>query len=630
VIFEDRRIMKSGKSPDGSSQVPSAIEDYAMIGNCKTAALVAKNGSIDWLCLPRFDSPACFAALLGTPENGRWQLRPQQLARVRRCYRPDTLTLETEFRTRSGSAVLIDFMPMGSSFPRIIRVLRCKRGSIRMRMDLVIRFDYGFTVPWVYRGPDDALLAVSGPNRLVLRSSVPLRGEKLHTVADFTLTRGQSAHFELQYGESSGRIARGSNPAQSLQRTDRAWRKWICLCKYRGPWNGALRRSLLTLKALTYAPNAGIVAAPTTSLPEKPGGGWNWDYRYCWLRDATFTLLGLMHAGFHAEARGWRDWLLRCAAGSPDQLQIMYGVTGERLLREWTVPWLPGYRSAAPVRVGNEASEQLQLDVYGELADVLYQGAVPGRRDGLDFDLLVSLIEHLRRIWREPDHGIWELRGKRKQYTHSKVMAWVAFDRAIRSAERSGTKAPVAEWRAMRADVHRQVCRLGFNSRLGSFVQSYGSKRVDASLLLLPLVGFLPPLDPRIKGTVRRIENELLQDGFVMRFKTARRGDASQAREGAFLPCSFWLADYYELAGRHAEADRILKRVMKVANDVGLFSEEYDPVHRRLLGNFPQALTHVATVNTVINVHARRGPVHQRSEHEAGRTYQGPRPAWGL
>jgi GH15 family glucan-1,4-alpha-glucosidase len=613
--------MKNRENPAGPRDKPSAIEDYAMIGDRKTAALVAKNGSIDWLCLPRFDSPTCFAALLGSPENGRWQLKPHELARVRRRYRPDTLTLETEFHTESGTVVLIDFMPMGARQSSIIRILRCKRGSVRMRMDLVIRFDYGFTVPWVYRGPGDALLAVSGPNRLILRSSVPTCGERLHTVADFTLTRGKSAHFELQYGESNTRIAPRTNPARSLQRTDRAWRKWMCLCKYRGPWNEVLHRSLITLKALTYSPTAGMVAAPTTSLPEVLGGSWNWDYRYCWLRDATFTLLGLIHAGFHAEANGWRDWLLRTAAGSADQLQIMYGVTGERLLREWTVPWLPGYRGAAPVHVGNEASEQLQLDVYGELADVLYQSGVPGRRDGLEFDLQISLLEHLRRVWREPDHGIWELRGKRRQYTHSKVMAWVAFDRGIRSAEMSGMKAPLAEWRATRADIHREVCRLGFNSRLGSFVQCYGSKRLDASLLLLPLVGFLPPLDPRVKGTVRRIENELLQNGFVMRFKTATQGDAVRPHEGAFLPCSFWLADYYKLAGRHAEADLVLKRLMKVANDVGLFSEEYDPVHRKFLGNFPQALTHVAIVNTVINLHARRGPVHQRSGHAAGRPH---------
>ena len=593
------------------------IEDYAMIGDCETAALVSRGGSIDWLCLPRFDSPACFAALLGTADNGCWRLSPKERARIRRRYRPDTLTLETEFRTKTGAATLIDFMPLRESHSKICRIVRGDRGSVPFEMDLAIRFDFGVTVPWVFRGPNNALHAIAGPNRLILDSSVPVSGKGLRTKAEFTVHAGKSEQFELRYSDSFLPIESPKRDlSHSLKLSDRSWQKWIAQCTYKGPLEDMLRRSLITLKALTYAPTAGIVAAPTTSLPEQRGGEWNWDYRYCWLRDATFTLLGFLHAGFHDEARAWKEWLMRSVAGSADQLQIMYGVAGERLLREWTVPWLPGFQGASPVRVGNAASEQLQIDVFGELGDVLFQVGDSSQRDGSDFDLQISLLEHLRRIWREPDKGIWETRGRPQHFTYSKVMAWVAFDRAIRGAERSGAKAPLEEWRAVRDQIHQDVCNYGFNSRMGSFVQAYGSNKVDASLLLLPLVGFLPPLDSRIVGTVRAVEKKLIRNGFVMRHREAPHGRVRRPHEGAFLPCSFWLADYYELAGRYRDANQLLKRLVKIANDVGLFSEEYDASRRHFMGNFPQALTHVALVNTIINVHTSRGPVHQRSSSD--------------
>ena len=594
---------------------PSAIQDYALIGDCQTAALVAKNGSIDWLCLPRFDSPACFAALLGTAENGRWQLAPAARARVTRRYVTHTLVLETRFRTSSGTVTVTDFMPRRRKHARVIRIVRGQRGTVQMRMDLVIRFDFGLTVPWVTQARDGSLLAVSGPNRGVLRANVPVRGEDLRTVADFRVNAGDEVSFELEYGRSFKSLPPKGNPRKAQRETEKLWRKWTSHCKYRGPSADAVERSLIVLKALTYAPTGGIIAAPTTSLPEQPGGALNWDYRYCWLRDATFTILGFIHAGFHREAKAWRDWLMRSVAGSPDQIQVLYGATGERLLREWELPWLPGYRGAAPVRVGNQASEQIQLDLYGELADMLYQQGLESKRDGANFDVQYALMEHLRRVWREPDHGIWEVRGKKQQFTHSKVMTWVAFDRTIRSVERFHIKAPLKEWRAVRQEIHDDVCRRGFDRRLGSFVQFYGSKAVDASLLLLPLVGFLPPADPRIVGTVKAVEKRLMKRGFVMRYSASKPGGRSPSREGVFLPCTFWLADYYELASQRDVARRILKRLLKIRNDVGLLSEEYDVDHKDFLGNFPQALSHVAMVNTIINLHTTHGPARQRSNH---------------
>jgi GH15 family glucan-1,4-alpha-glucosidase len=594
--------------------MPSEIADYALIGDCETAALVGRDGSIDWLCAPRFDSPACFAALLGSPENGRWKLAPTSKARVRRRYRPDTLILETEFRTKDGTVTLIDFMPPRTKNPRIIRMVRGDRGRTRMQMDLVIRFDYGLTVPWVTRGKKRSLIAVSGPDRMVFRTSVPVSGKELHTVSDFVVKAGETVRLELQYGNSIEHIASGVNPKTALKQTEQWWRRWVSRCKYHGPLEDTVRRSLITLKALTYSPTGGIVAAPTTSLPERPGGGRNWDYRYCWLRDATFTLLGFLHAGFRTEARQWKNWLTRSVAGSPSQVQVLYGPAGERLVREWEVAWLPGYRGASPVRIGNAASDQLQLDLYGELADAMYQADSSRKKARAEFDLQFGLLEHLRKIWRQPDHGIWEVRGKQRHFTHSKVMAWVAFDRTIKSAERFGINAPLAKWRAAQRQIHDDVCRSGFNPRIESFVQSYGSRAVDASLLLLPLVGFLPATDPRIVATVRRIEKEVMRGGFVMRFKSDRKNAASRFKEGAFLPCSFWLADYYVLVGRRGEAERLLKRLLRVCNDLGLLSEEYDPAKKRLLGNFPQALSHVALVNTIINLYTERGPARQRSQ----------------
>jgi GH15 family glucan-1,4-alpha-glucosidase len=601
--------------------MPSAIGDYALIGDCETAALVGKDGSIDWLCLPRFDSPACFAALLGSADNGRWQVAPVAKARVSREYLRRTLILETKFYTLGGTAKIIDFMPRRAKQPKIVRIVKGVRGEVRMHMDLVMRFDFGLTVPWVKQQRPGTLVAISGPNRLLLNATVPMRGEGWHTIADFTICAGQTVSFELTYTDSIDPAPSKGAVESSLRRTEKWWRNWISKCKYEGPFSAAVERSLIVLKALIYIPTGGIVAAPTTSLPEQPGGTLNWDYRYCWLRDATFSMLGLIHAGFHHEANEWRKWLLRSVAGSPDQIQVLYGVTGERLLREWEVPWLPGYRNAAPVRVGNAASEQLQLDLYGELADVLYQAHSVSKRHGTDFDVQYALLEHLRRVWREPDHGIWEVRGRRQHFTHSKVMCWVAFDRTIRSVEKFRLEAPIEEWRRIRQQIHEDICRHGFDTGLGSFVQSYGSKEIDASLLLLPLVGFLPPTDPRIVGTVKRVEKLLLRKGFVMRYRCNVPGGHSASREGAFLPCSFWLADYYELIGRQEFARRVLRRLLAVQNDVGLFAEEYDPRRKEQLGNFPQALTHVALVNTVMNLHTRHGPARQRSGRHRGKHF---------
>ena len=598
--------------------MPCAIEDYALIGDCETAALVARDGSMDWLCLPRFDSDACFAALLGNSENGRWQLAPVDPAKVRRRYRPGTLILETEFETDSGTATLIDLMPLREGIPEIVRLVRCDRGSVRMKMDLVIRFDYGRTVPWVTRHRDGSLVALAGPHLLVLRTNVPMRGEDLRTVSEFTLSEGATAGFELTYGNSSQPVPASIDLEKSLRETEEWWRKWISRCSYSGPWKEAVERSLITLKALTYRPTGGIVASPTTSLPEQPGGQRNWDYRFCWLRDATFTLFAFMHAGYHDEACRWRDWLVRSVAGSADQLQVVYGVAGERLLIEWEVPWLSGYFGASPVRVGNAAINQVQVDIFGELADVLHQArSLEKDSRQAHFDLQVSLLGHLQEIWRKPDHGIWEVRGEEKHFTHSKVMAWVAFDRAIRSIEEFGFEGPTEEWRTIRKEIHDEVCRLGFDSELGSFVQAYGSKEVDASLLLIPLVGFLPSSDPRIGGTVRQIEKQLLRDGFVKRYETQRVEDGLPAGEGAFLACSFWLADNYKLMGREPEAEELLQRLLRLQNDVGLLAEEYHPEAKRLVGNFPQAFSHVALVNTITNLYTERGPAHHRSRtHE--------------
>jgi len=594
--------------------MPGHIEDYAIIGDCETAALVGRDGSIDWLCAPRFDSDACFAAILGNADNGRWQIAPARKARVTRRYRPGTLILETEFRNHDGTVVLIDFMPGRTTDPKIIRMVRGVRGTVQMHLDLVIRFDYGRTVPWVTRRSDETLVAIAGPHLIAMRADVPMRGENLRTISDFQVKAGDTICFELAHGGSNRPIPRKTNCKSALRTIERLWHKWISRCNYNGPFADAVKHSLLALKALTYSPTGGIIAAATTSLPEQPGGMRNWDYRYCWLRDATFTLLALNHAGFHKEARRWRNWLARSVAGSAEQVQVLYGVGGERHLLEWEVPWLSGHHGAAPVRVGNAAIGQFQLDIFGELADVLHQAwFAPGENAKLEFDFQRFLLERLRKLWRRPDHGIWEVRGPKQHFTHSKVMAWVAFDRAIKSSEQFKLEAPVEEWKALRQQIFDEVCRRGFDSQLDSFVQAYGSKEADASLLMLPLVGFLPATDPRILGTVRHIEKVLMRDGFVLRYETAKVDDGLPPGEGAFLPCSFWLADIYELAGRHGDAVRMLKRLLRLRNDVGLLSEEYHLGEKRLVGNFPQAFSHVGLINTILNIYQKQGPAHQRS-----------------
>ena len=586
----------------------SHVADYGMIGDCETAALAGRRGSIDWLCWPRFDSPACFAALLGSPANGRWLIGPVSRARIRRRYRPHSLILETTFTTHEGQVTLIDFMPARDRFPRLIRIIRADRGTVQMQMDLCPRFDYGRTAPAI-ETTGSHIIAAAGRERLAVFSSIPVEAKEGRVVASFSVSCGDIVSFELRGTDDLRRKHSRAAHRTLLKKTELSWRRWSSRLKYRGPYSGVVERSLITLKALTYAPTGGIVAAPTTSLPETPGGSRNWDYRYCWLRDATFTLLGFIHAGYRNEARAWKDWLLRAAAGSPDQLRVMYDVTGKTIHNEWKVSWLRGYRGAAPVRVGNAASKQLQLDIFGEVADALYQAGIPKAKGKPAFRLLVKLLKNLEKTWRRADHGIWEVRGGTRKFTHSKVMCWVAFDRAIRAAEEIGFTAPLARWRAIRKEIHDSICRSGFNTRLGSFVQSYGSREVDASLLLLPLVGFLPQDDPRMAGTVRLIEKRLVRRRLVMRRQKERGGKM----EGAFLPCSFWLADCYDLAGRRGAATRLLAKLLELRNDLGLLSEEYNLTRHRLTGNFPQALSHVALVNTIINLHTKIGPSRQRA-----------------
>jgi len=581
--------------------MPSRIEEYALIGDCETAALVAKDGSIDWLCWPRFDSSACFAALLGTPDNGRWILCPAVPAKsIRRRYRPETLILETEFETESGSVMVIDFMPLRTSQSNLVRIVRGVRGRVSMKMELILRFDYGESVPWVTRVRGASIRAISGPNKVLLRTPMPVHGKDLRTLSEFTVNEGQSIPFVLSYTQSHLPSAREIDAIEALDNTENFWRKWSSTNTYRGPWAEAVNRSLITLKALTYWPTGGIVAAPTTSLPEKIGGTRNWDYRICWLRDASFTLWVLMEAGYFQEATAWQNWLLRAVAGSPDQAQIMYGLAGEKDLREWEINKLPGYEGSKPVRIGNAAAEQHQLDFYGEVSSLLhYARGEKLLRNGLSIDLEWALLEHLETIWREPDKGIWEVRGPRRQFTHSKVMCWFAFDSAIKSCERFGLKGPVERWRTVREEIHKDVCHNGFDPEQGSFMQSYGSKELDASLLLIPKVGFLPVTDEKVQGTIRAIEKQLMSEGFVLRYKTKEHIDGLPPGEGVFLPCSFWLADVYFLSGRFEEGKQLFERLMRLRNDVGLFSEEYSPGEKRLVGNFPQAFSHVALLNTI-------------------------------
>jgi len=600
------------------------IEDYAMIGDCRTAALVARDGSIDWLCCPRFDSEACFAALLGTPEHGRWLIAPRESARVTRRYRPNTLVLETHFETNEGAVTLVDFMPFRDSQSTIVRLVVGTRGSVKMRTELILRFGYGAIVPWVSRLEDGALRAIAGPDMVIVHTPVHLRGENLTTVGDFVINREETIPFVLSYLPSHRPLREPFDPIRALSDTETFWCDWSAKCRPAGPWTDAVARSMITLKALTYEPTGGIVAAPTMSLPEKLGGVRNWDYRYCWLRDATLVLLGAMHAGYFEEAQAWREWLLRAVAGSPDQLQIMYGIGGERRLSEWTASWLPGYENSAPVHVGNAAYSQLQLDVFGEIMDVHHQA----RRGGLSTNesgwaAQLAFLDHLKQVWREPDEGIWEVRGMRRHFTHSKVMAWVAFDRAIKSAETFGLEGPLEEWRELRQTICDEVCAKGFDGELASFVQSYGSKELDASLLLLPSVGFLPISDPRVESTIAAIERRLLRGGFVMRYDTGEFDDGLPPGEGAFLACSFWLVDVYALQGRVADAERLFRRLISLRNDVGLLSEEYDPRAQRFVGNFPQAFSHVALVLSAYNLTRVEKPVEQRAQAE----YQPPEAA---
>jgi GH15 family glucan-1,4-alpha-glucosidase len=586
------------------------IEDYALLGDLQTAALVERGGSIDWLCFPRFDSDACFAALLGSPENGRWRLAPSTTpATSTRRYLHDTLVLETTWHTEDGSmARVLDFMPPRGKAPDIVRIVEGVKGRVHMRSELTIRFDYGRVVPWVRKRTheEDTRVAIAGPDALCFRTPAATRGEDLRTVSEFAVDEGQRVPFVLTWFPSHEDVPELVDPEQALADTESFWREWSEQCEIDLPleWAAVVRRSLIVLKALTYEPTGGIVAAATTSLPEWIGSVRNWDYRYCWLRDATLTLLALLQGNHAEEAAAWRRWLLRAVAGEPADVQIMYGVAGERRLTEYELPWLGGYEGSKPVRIGNAASEQLQLDVYGEVLDALYQARTHGiATDPQAWRIQLALLDHLQEAWREPDEGIWEIRGERRHFVHSKAMAWVAFDRAVRTVEDQSLDGPVDRWRELRDEIHGEVCEHGFDERLGSFTQSYGSQELDASLLLLPLIGFLPAADPRIRSTIEAVERELLQDGFVLRYRTQEAGvDGLPPGEGVFLPCSFWLANCYELLDRHEEAHELFERLVGLSNDVGLLSEEYDPQAKRLLGNFPQAFTHLALVSTAFNV----------------------------
>ncbi|MBV9654679.1 MAG: glycoside hydrolase family 15 protein [Acetobacteraceae bacterium] len=581
-----------------------SIGDYAFIGDCASAALVGCDGSIDWLCWPSFSSAACFAALLGTPEHGRWLIAPSAPIRTqRRRYREGTLVLETTFTTDEGEVVLTDFMPVGAAHSSVARIVEGRSGRVKMQMQLALRFDYGATVPWVCRvAGEQAMCATAGPDMVVLRADVPVGGKDFTTVADFAVGPGERVRFTLTYGLSHQEIPAAFDADAALAATESFWADWSGRCTYTGEWPDAVKRSLVVLKALTDRSTGGMAAAPTTSLPERPGGACNWDYRFCWLRDATITLFVMLHCGYRDEAAAWEAWLRRSVAGNPDQVQPVYGLQGERLIMEWKAEWLPGYRGARPVRIGNAARGQVQLDMYGELMNALHLAAKSGlNQSPVTWSLQVHMLAHLEAIWTEPDNGIWEMRGQRRQFTFSKVMAWVAFDRGIRSAEANGWDAPVARWRSVRDEIHRSVCTRGFDETKNSFVQTYGGEHLDASLLLLPLVGFLPPDDSRIRGTLAAIERELLVDGLVTRYQ-AEAPLGSPPGEGLFLACSFWLADNMVLQNRRDEARALFERLLGLCNDVGLLAEEYDPRTGSACGNFPQAFSHVALIGTALNL----------------------------
>jgi GH15 family glucan-1,4-alpha-glucosidase len=601
--------------------MPAHIEDYALVGDGHTAALISREGSVDWLCWPRFDSGACFAALLGDDTHGSWRIAPAvdgPISRSRR-YRDGTLILETDHETPGGAVTVIDFMPPGGNRTELVRIVEGKRGAVPMSMKLTLRFDYGLSVPWVTRlAQGQGIKAVVGPDTVLLRTSVPLRGENMHTQAEFTVNAGERIAFVLSHAASHQRLPPAIDAFDALERTEQHWRDWIAQCGVKGRYAEPIRRSLITLKALAYEPTGGIVAAPTTSLPERLGGSRNWDYRFCWLRDATITLLALMRCGFYDEARAWRIWLERALAGSPEQAQILYGVAGERRVPEMELDWLPGYEGARPVRVGNKAVGQLQLDVYGEVMNALHLARVGGlHADEAVWSLQCVMLDHLEKIWAEPDEGLWEVRSGPRQFTFSKVMAWVAFDRAIRSAEQFKLSGPIDRWRALRERIHADVCARAWNEERRTFTQVYDGDELDASLLLIPLLGFLPPTDPRIASTMEAIERDLMFDGFVRRYHTHKVDDGLPPGEGTFLACSFWMVDNLALQGRMDEAHAMYERLVGLANDVGLLSEEFDPQTQRFTGNFPQAFSHVALVHTGLNLMRHEESMARETGHPA-------------
>ena len=598
------------------------IEDYGFIGNMLTGALVGKDGSIDWLCLPHFDSDACFSALLGTPEDGRWLLAPvKETRQVTRRYRPGTTILETRFETDEGVVVLIDFMPQREhewDDVELIRLVHGEKGSVRIRSEWVIRFGYGATRPWVRRN-DYGFSAVAGPDAVEVHTPVHIRHKGLDLEAEFTIHAGDTVPFRLSY-HPSNREDRPDRPwRELLDETEQWWCDWSGHCRPNperlSDWHEAISRSLITLKAMSFAPTGGIVAAPTTSLPEQLGGPRNWDYRFCWIRDATLTLYALITSGYTQEANAWRAWLMRAAAGSPDQMQIMYGIDGRRRLTEQVLPWLNGYENSRPVRIGNAAHDQLQIDVYGELMDALYVARKFGLEANYDsWRLQLVLLAHLTKIWTKPDQGIWEVRGPPRHFTHSKLMAWVAFDRAVKSAESFGLDGPIEEWRQLCRRIHDDICRNGYDPERNTFVQYYGGQGLDAALLQIPTVGFLPPEDPRVRGTVEAVERELCRDGLVLRYSPETGVDGLPGGEGAFIPCSFWLVDAYAMIGRRDDAEALFEKLLGLRNDVGLLSEEYDTETKRLIGNFPQAFSHIALVNTANNLLSAHGPAKQRAD----------------
>jgi GH15 family glucan-1,4-alpha-glucosidase len=607
------------------------IEDYGLIGNLRTAALVGRDGSVDWLCLPRFDSGACFAALLGDERHGRWVVAPAGgVRRVTRRYRPGTLVLETEFETADGTVRLVDTMPPGGGAESLVRVVEGVRGSVPMQLELVVRFDYGSTVPWA-TSDLGGLSAIAGPDALRLWTPVDLHGEGLTTVGQFTVREGERVPFVLDWHPSHLPAPEPVDAFHAVARTERFWQQWSARCTYQGEWREPVLSSLVALKGLTYAPTGGIVAAPTASLPEAIGGVRNWDYRFCWVRDAVLTLGAFMQCGYADEALAFRDWLLRATSGQPSDLRIMYGIAGERRLPEEELDWLPGYEGSSPVRIGNGAADQFQLDVYGELADAGHLGRsaaaglgipVEAVEDPVHWRRSLAMFEALESMWPEPDEGIWEVRGPRRHFTHSKVMAWVAFDRAVRAVEQFGRQGPVDRWRRIRAEIHAEICREGYDADRGTFTQYYGSRELDASVLLIPAVGFLPPTDERVLGTIEAVQRELTQDDLVYRYATeASDGsvDGLPGKEGAFLPCSFWLADALAMSGRVTEARALFERLLSLRNDLGLLSEEYDVDRQRMCGNFPQAFTHLALVGTAHRLDAASGEREAETQRTVGR-----------